>query len=211
VLDFAPLRQLATFFGIASITFVTVFLCTWAAMMVPQANVGSTVSVTALKLQTEMWKLLPHIAFALLILFTITGFIIISGQFYQVNVNQLVINSIPVSCIFSQNAVLNSVTRSEVWNMTRTRAAAGDKIILWAEEAFSVSSTEDESNILAQAQVLATTYDAYIGVAYMMQLPGESMATNQFALIASDGDLAWNYLKAHPVPGVENSKSKYPH
>jgi apolipoprotein N-acyltransferase len=39
----------------------------------------------------------------------------------------------------------------------------------------------------------------------LKQLSGEYYGTNQFVLITPSGDIAWNYLKVHPVPIIESN------
>jgi apolipoprotein N-acyltransferase len=185
VLDFMPLRQTATLFGISSITFLVVFLATLLATVYKFPNTPVT------KLQTELARSLPLVCGCLVVLFTVTGFIIQGNAFYQINVTKQIMPSLPVSCIFAQSAEENSLLREQVWNTTRQQLSLGDKIVLWAEESFFVNSTEDESRVIAEAQVLAARYKAYIGVSYMMQISDRQLATNQFALVASDGEFFW--------------------
>ena len=115
-----------------------------------------------------------------------------------------------VSCVFAQSARVNvkssDIYGSSVWSNTHARLQAGDAIVLWAEEALQITSDFEEEFVLKSAQTLAAQFNSgFIGVTYFKLLAGQTVDTNHFALIAPDGKIAWNYLKAHPVPLIESN------
>mmetsp|Transcript_58822 Transcript_58822/g.120347 ORF Transcript_58822/g.120347 Transcript_58822/m.120347 type:complete len:264 (-) Transcript_58822:60-851(-) len=82
---------------------------------------------------------------------------------------------------------------------------AQDTIVLWSETAAVVHTDEEEASMLQQAKELVASAPAkqsFLGVTYSLRKVGEE-ADNVFALIAPDGQLAWKYIKSHPVPFVE--------
>lgn len=192
VVDIAPLRQFAALFGIAGITFMVTSISTSLALSVTQHR--SVKNITRIVL------------FASVTAMVVTGFMIYADIFYQKDVSHQIYPSVSVSCVFAQTAPRGSADRAATWNSTQSRIDAGDAIVMWAEEMFLIESEDDEAEVLLQAQSMARGGDSgtFLAITYLKQLPGHPLATNQFALITPEGDVAWNYLKAHPVPGVED-------
>ena len=203
LLDISPLKQFSSLFGMYGLNFTiclggTLFgLRLWLkGIGAPERERKSLRSVSGISLTI------------FLVLCTITGFIQLSDQFYQVDASDMLTSQIPVSCIFAQNAEKGSSDWDAVWNNTRQRVEMGDSIILMAEGTFQVSSDEEENEILAIGQQIAmgspSLSTVYLGISYL-KTPPDVEATNHFALVSSDPNIPvlWNYRKAFPVPLVE--------
>ena len=81
----------------------------------------------------------------------------------------------------------------------------GARIVAWPEGAATVLA-ENEHELLGQAQTLARKHGANLLLGYLL-LPRdwpEDAAENKSALIDANGDVAWHYLKTHPVPGASH-------
>ena len=86
-------------------------------------------------------------------------------------------------------------------------AQAGAKIIFWAEGNAPVLN-EDESALMDQARQLATKYRIYLGMALATWTFTENRPLqNKMVLIDPNGQVAWKYIKARPVPGGEAAMS----
>jgi apolipoprotein N-acyltransferase len=192
VLDLYPLRHIAALVGLAGVEFYVVLSATVTAMCITKH--------TSIKGPYKPRFILFSIA-----LFLITGFLMQEGTLYQKNVSSQIQPLVPASCVFAQTAKRNTTEWNDVWNNTARRVEALDAFVLWAEEAVEVTDDADEDSLIAQAQELAvTTGRSYLGLAYYKKKHNANTATNHFTLITPQGDVAWNYRKAHPVPGVED-------
>ncbi len=81
---------------------------------------------------------------------------------------------------------------------------AGAKIVFWGE-ADAKLLKEDEAAFIAHGQALAAKYNAYFGMAVGVLSMGKPRPLeNKLVLIRPDGKVAWEYHKAHPVPGFED-------
>lgn len=82
-------------------------------------------------------------------------------------------------------------------------AAAGAKIVFWSETALLPLKT-DEAALIARGSAFAKAHKIYLGMAMGVITPGAARPLeNTLVLIAPDGTVAWQYLKARPVPGRE--------
>lgn len=82
-------------------------------------------------------------------------------------------------------------------------AQAGAKMILWAEDSFAVYR-RDEPAVLKRARRFAQERGVYLGVSYGARVEGGSRRyENKSVLFTPAGGVAWEYMKAHPVPGYE--------
>jgi apolipoprotein N-acyltransferase len=80
---------------------------------------------------------------------------------------------------------------------------AGAKIVFWAELNAPVLK-EDETAFVARGQSLATKYHVYLGMSLnVLRGAGASSVENKLVLIQPNGQVAWEYNKARPVPGPE--------
>ena len=192
VLDIGPLRFVSSLVGLAGVEFIVI----WSA---------TTAALTALRHESVRgW---PKTMFCVVsvLLFVSTGLLAQDEALYQRNVAAQIRPVLPASCVMGQTAKRNSADWDMIWNTTAARVAAQDVFVLWAEEAVQITDNADETTLIAQAQALAlTTGQSYIGLGYLKQADGQSSATNHFTLISPQGQVVWNYRKAHPVPGVED-------
>jgi apolipoprotein N-acyltransferase len=198
-LDYAPLRQFATLFGIYGINFIVVLLATLPTLYYSRYNQLKKISFHSFK---------EYYFLSLIILFLVTGFLIQSNYLYQKHVPPLLVTKIPVSCILSQTVEYNSYEYGQLWNSTANRIKAGDAIVLMSEEAMMIRSRTEEDEIIKKAiSLAATTTNAdgvLLGITYELKLEGDDLATNQFALLSSEQTTPlWQYTKAYPVPFVE--------
>lgn len=79
------------------------------------------------------------------------------------------------------------------------------KLILWAESMVCVLE-EDEEGFINWGRVFASEHNVYLLLAYFM-IPETQPAIggeNKAILISHTGKIEWEYLKAHPVPGVSD-------
>lgn len=63
-------------------------------------------------------------------------------------------------------------------------------------------ATEDEPAFLARGGDVARETQAFVGMAYLL-LDGRGRVENKLSLLTPAGEVAWDYLKSHPVPGSE--------
>ena len=96
-----------------------------------------------------------------------------------------------------------SAAQDFLYARSSEQAAAGAKTILWPEDSFFVRKL-DEAVVLERARAFAREQRLYLGIAYGALLdPGSPRYENKMLLITPAGDIAWQYLKNHPVPGRE--------
>ncbi len=86
-------------------------------------------------------------------------------------------------------------------------AQSGAKIIFWGEANAPVYK-QDEPALIARGRQLAARYHVYLGMALATWDAGQHHPLeNKLVLIDSSGQIAWEYFKAHPVPGPEAAMS----
>jgi apolipoprotein N-acyltransferase len=82
---------------------------------------------------------------------------------------------------------------------------SGAKIVFWGE-ANAYVFADDEPALIARGQQLAAKYHAYLGMALgVLHTTPRPAMENKVVLIQPDGEISWQYNKAHPVPGAEAS------
>jgi apolipoprotein N-acyltransferase len=80
---------------------------------------------------------------------------------------------------------------------------AGAKIVFWGETNAPVVK-EGEAALVARGADLALKYQVYLGMALGVLHTGKNpMIENKLVLIEPNGQVAWEYNKARPVPGPE--------
>jgi apolipoprotein N-acyltransferase len=80
---------------------------------------------------------------------------------------------------------------------------AGAKIVFWGEANAPVLK-EDEAAFVARGGGMATKYHVYFGMALGVLNRGKAPSLeNKLVLIQPNGQVAWEYNKARPVPGPE--------
>ena len=80
---------------------------------------------------------------------------------------------------------------------------AGAKIVFWGEANAPVLK-DAEPAFVSRGAALASKYNVYLGMALGVLNQGqERPIENKLVLIQPDGRVAWEYHKAHPVPGPD--------
>lgn len=80
---------------------------------------------------------------------------------------------------------------------------AGARIVFWGE-ANAIVTKDDEAAFVARGANLAAKYHAYLGMGMGVWNRGKPrFFENKLVLIQPNGLVAWQYHKAHPVPGPE--------
>jgi apolipoprotein N-acyltransferase len=86
-------------------------------------------------------------------------------------------------------------------------ARAGARIVFWGEANAPVLK-EDESDLIGRASEIARRSHVYLGMALAVwHLEAKPPLENKLVLITPDGQVAWEYFKAHPIPGTEAAMS----
>jgi len=206
-LDYEPLRQISSLFGIYGINFI--FILT------------STIIANCIINSSFIIKKKSYIIFIIIIiLFIICSFNYQSDSFYQKDIEIEIQESptIPVSCVFGQLIMKNTYQWKTIWYSVLNRVQAGDKIIMMSEESLRIETDDDERYIIKLAQAIANQakssknddnnnnnsnennnnddvddgdYDdnyqpVFIGISYLKKTKQyNSMGTNHFTLISS--------------------------
>jgi apolipoprotein N-acyltransferase len=83
---------------------------------------------------------------------------------------------------------------------------AGARIVFWGEGNARIFK-EDEAALVACGGELAAKYHVYLGMALGVSNRGRTPPLeNKLVLIQPNGQVAWEYNKAHPVPGPDTRK-----
>ena len=92
---------------------------------------------------------------------------------------------------------------SDLLSRAEREMQAGAKIVFWGEGNAPVFKT-DESALIGRGRELAKKYQVYLGMALATWNVGKHPPLeNKLVLVKPDGEIAWEYFKAHPVPGGE--------
>lgn len=90
-----------------------------------------------------------------------------------------------------------------LYERSEREALAGARMILWAEDSFAVWK-RDEPATLERARLFAQKHGVYFGLAYGARVEeGSRRYENRSVMFTPAGEVAWEYLKTHPVPGYE--------
>jgi apolipoprotein N-acyltransferase len=119
----------------------------------------------------------------------------------------------PVSArLFEGQATSDDMAAIQLWatamdNDLLSRAEremqAGAKIVFWAEANAPVLK-EDETAFVVRGAGMATKYHVYFGMSLGVLNRGRAPSLeNKLVLIQPNGQVAWEYNKARPVPGPE--------
>lgn len=91
---------------------------------------------------------------------------------------------------------------------TATEAQAGARIVFWGE-ANSIIMLEDEPTFIVRARTAARAHGIYLGLGIGVWHQGDTKPLeNKVVLIDPAGRVAWQFLKARPVPPGESAISK---
>lgn len=92
-----------------------------------------------------------------------------------------------------------------MYDRSAREAQAGAKMILWAEDSFAVYK-RDEPAVLERARRFAREHGVYLGLSYGARVEeGSRRYENKSVMFTPAGEVAWEYMKAHPVPGYEET------
>jgi apolipoprotein N-acyltransferase len=92
---------------------------------------------------------------------------------------------------------------NDLLNRSEREARAGARIIFWGEANAPVLK-ENENDLVRRGGILAKDTGIYLGmVLASWHLETTPPLENKIVLIRPDGTPAWEFLKAHPVPGGE--------
>ena len=92
---------------------------------------------------------------------------------------------------------------NDLLNRSEREAKAGARIIFWGEANAPVLK-EDENDLIRRGGILAKANGIYLGmVLASWHLETTPPFENKIVLVQPDGIPAWEFLKAHPVPGGE--------
>ncbi|QQO09606.1 nitrilase-related carbon-nitrogen hydrolase [Breznakiella homolactica] len=117
------------------------------------------------------------------------------------------------------NMFLNTVSDTEkeqfrIWSnannedlLTRTvrEAEGGAKIVFWGEGNAAILK-EDEPALINRGLEVAVTHKIYFAMtllSFNIGLNNNRFLENKIVMITPEGRIAWEYFKAHPVPGFE--------
>lgn len=96
----------------------------------------------------------------------------------------------------------STATNDDLLARTEQEMQAGAKIVFWGE-ANARLLKPDEAALIARGLALAEKYHAYLGMALGVWNMGKKPPfENKLVLIEPNGQVAWTYDKAHPVPGM---------
>ena len=96
---------------------------------------------------------------------------------------------------------------SDLLERAEREARAGARIVFWGEANAPVLA-EDESDLIRRGREVAKRSGIYLGMALAAwHREAKLPLGNKLVLIGPDGSVAWEYYKAHPVPGGEAAMS----
>ncbi|ORY96626.1 carbon-nitrogen hydrolase [Syncephalastrum racemosum] len=125
-----------------------------------------------------------------------------NGSFYQVGYTNYVPKTVPVGCVVGPGGIDMPLQYDHAhwFDKSVQLARSGAKLVLWSEETAAVDDAASETRLLEQAKQVAAEHGIYLAITYDVRGP---VGENKLTMITPSGDIAINYNKAHPVPGVE--------
>ena len=104
---------------------------------------------------------------------------------------------------FRESALANG---DKLLERSRRAADLGAELIIWQEAGVPIHE-EDEPQLIERARELAREKGIHLTISLMTVSNGfpKVFGENKIILIKPDGELAWEYLKAKPVPIIEPS------
>lgn len=96
-----------------------------------------------------------------------------------------------------------ATTDNDLLERAEREARAGARIVFWGEANAPVLA-EDEADLIRRGSEVAKRSGIYLGMALAAwHREAKLPLGNKLVLIGPDGNVAWEYYKAHPVPGGE--------
>ena len=100
-----------------------------------------------------------------------------------------------------------SAIDDDLLRRSEREARAGARIVFWGETNGPVMKDEEEA-LIRRGGALARENAIYLGMGLASwRLESTPPLENKLVLLGPDGNVAWQYLKAHPVPGSEAAMS----
>ena len=101
----------------------------------------------------------------------------------------------------------SGAVNEELLRLSEREAERGAKLILWSEGNAVVLAGQLPA-LLSRGSALARERSVWLGMAVASFEPSEErMLRNELILVGPDGNVAWRYVKARPVPGWEADHS----
>jgi len=125
--------------------------------------------------------------------------------FYQRSMRTYIPKSLTrVGCVLGK--VFNGTTdetNAYLVDETRKLAESGSQIVIWSEGAAAVFNEEEKHALFNAVRDLSVTYNTYIAFSYI----DHAEQYNKVTLVSSEGEVVIDYIKAHPVIGVEKVRA----
>ncbi len=189
--DTLPLLQLASITGIYGVS----FLIAWFA------------SIANFAWEHRLWTPLSLRAIGLFVA-AMAAVLVCGGARLAVDAHgsrAMRIATIAPSQPRAHDPALLAEALDDQYSRSATLAAAGAKLIVWPEDSFFVYKS-DEAAMIAHAVQFAQQHRIYLALSYGARIDRSTPNyENKMTLVTPSGDVAWQYLKNHPVPGHEAS------
>ncbi|MDA0564340.1 nitrilase [Streptomonospora sp. S1-112] len=91
---------------------------------------------------------------------------------------------------------------SELLRATEREARAGARLVVWSESA-AHTREEDKGALLEQVAAVAREHGVYVQIGVSVYIQEEPHMRNETVLVTPEGETAWTYEKAHPIPVLE--------
>jgi apolipoprotein N-acyltransferase len=90
----------------------------------------------------------------------------------------------------------------DLFAASEREARGGARIVAWPETGAGTLA-EDAAALIARAAAFAREHRVYLVMGVGVLTRTEPYLRNQSVLVDPDGNIAWTYDKAHPIPGME--------
>ncbi|KAF9897724.1 hypothetical protein BX616_005092 [Lobosporangium transversale] len=92
------------------------------------------------------------------------------------------------------------------FNRTVEMAKDGSNVVVWSEKAIRITSSQERNDLWAQAKNVSMTYKTYVGIAYedFDNSTGNNKGKSIFVMYSGNGNVAFEYQKAHLKPRIDN-------
>lgn len=204
--------QLASLGGVEAVTFVICWFASLTVWVVSRSSARATLSasfvVSALLLLGLVgwgeWRIRSHQPETR----TVTVASVMPKHKLQDGANNAMIEApqlLVASSMETVRTATNVLNRDLLAGSARA-AAAGAKIIAWPEASGMVRDA-DEPAFLDEAAAIARANGVYIFASYIVWHPGAAKPIeNKVAAIEPSGRIAFQFNKAHPIVGFEDSR-----
>jgi apolipoprotein N-acyltransferase len=90
----------------------------------------------------------------------------------------------------------------ELLALTEREAAAGADLVVWTESA-AHTREEDKEDLLRRVGAVAREHGVHVEIGVSVYTQRAPHIRNQAILLTPEGEVAWTYDKAHPIPVLE--------